>query len=139
MWWSMLKAQVTQFYVKSPVCVLCISEFSAGQLITSLCPILGETHAQIFHGMCPRNAQSLQGKELKVSFIGPEPFVTYNPVGGSDFLVIKLLAKKFGFFPQFVPEISMDVVKSNGTSYGMVYKVGETYLFITTFLFQYHF
>ena len=98
----MLKAQVTQFYVKSPVCVLCISEFSAGQLITSLCPILGETHAQIFHGMCPRHAQSLQGKELKISFIGPEPFVTYNPVGGSDFLVIKLLAKKFGFLPKLL-------------------------------------
>ena len=122
--------------MKSLVCVKCTSEFSAGQFITSLCPILGETHAQIFLRMCPRHEQSPQGKALKVSFIGPEPFVTYNPVGGSDFLVIKLLAKKFGFLPKFVPELSMDAVISNGTLYGMVYKVGETCLFIAAFLFN---
>ena len=88
--------------------------------------MLGKEHAQIFYGLCPRHVQSPYGKELKISFIGPEPFVTYNPIGGSDFLIIKLLAKKFGFLPKFVPEISFDTVKSNGTSHGMAYKVCDT-------------
>ena len=108
---------------------------SDGQLLTTLCPILGETHAQIFYEPCPRHAQSPRGKELKISFIGPEPFITYNPIGGSDFLIVKLLAKKFGFIPQFVPEKSMDAVKSNGTSYGMVYKVGGAYFGYLAFIF----
>ena len=88
--------------------------------------MLGKEHAQILYGLCPRHVQSPYGKELNISFIGPEPFVTYNPIGGSDFLIISLPAKKFGFFPKFVPETSYDVVKSNGTSSGMVYKVCET-------------
>ena len=82
----------------------------------------------MFNGLCPRYTQNIRDKEIMVSFIGPKPFITYNPVGGSDFLVIKLLAKKFGFIPKFVPERTFDTVISNGKSYGMVYKVGGNFL-----------
>ena len=82
----------------------------------------------MFNGLCPRYTQNIRGKELTVSFIGPKPFITYNPIGGSEFLVMKLLAKKFEFIPKFVPEKTFDTVVSNGTSYGMVYKVSHVFL-----------
>ena len=86
-----------------------------GQFITSLCPVLGRRYAQVFNGECPVNIQSPHGKLLNISFIGPEPFITYNPVGGSDFLIINLLANKFQFIPNFIPEKSFDAIESNGT------------------------
>ena len=52
-----------------------------------------------------------------------KPFISYNPVGGSDFLVVKILAKKFGFSPKFIPEKSYDIVRNNSTTYGMLYRV----------------
>ena len=84
---------------------------------------MGKKYGQLLNGLCPEHAQSPQGKELNISFIGPEPFITYDPIGGSDFLVIKILAEKFNFIPKFIAEKSMDMVVSNGTSHGMVYKV----------------
>ena len=65
---------------------------------------------------------------LNVSFIGTIPFITYNPIGGSDILLIQLLAEKFGFIPKFVQEKAKNMVKSNGNNYGMVYTVSETFL-----------
>ena len=39
---------------------------------TSLCPVLGKTHAQTYNGLCPDHFQKPHGKELKISFIGTE-------------------------------------------------------------------
>ena len=96
-----------------------------GQVITSLCPVLGKRYAQSFNGECPNQADSIHGKTLNISFIGPEPFITYNPVGGSDFLIINLLANKFQFTPNFIPERSFELIESNGTSQGLVFRVSE--------------
>ena len=93
-------------------------------MLTSFCPVVGTRYAQKFHGICPKDTTSPHGKELNISFIGPPPFITYNPMGGSDFLLTKLLAEKFRFLPKFLPEKSRDIVKSNETSYGMMYMVG---------------
>ena len=86
---------------------------------------MGKRYAQIFDRACPKDLQNPHGKELNVSFIGTPPFITYKPVGGSDFLLIQLLAQKFRFVPKFVPEKAKVMVKSNGTNYGMAYAVSE--------------
>ena len=90
---------------------------------TSLCPTLGKNHAVPYIGPCPKHLGNPYGKELKISFIGGKPYISYNPVGGSDFLVVKILAKKFRFSPKFIPERSYDIVINNKTTYGMLYQV----------------
>ena len=90
---------------------------------TSLCPTLGKTNAEPYSGQCPKHLQSPYGKELRISFIGSKPYISYDPVGGSDFLVVETLAKKFTFSPKFIPERSYDMVRNNGTTYGMLYQV----------------
>ena len=60
---------------------------------------------------------------MPISFIGLTPFIKYNPLGGSEFLVTQILAEKFGFLPKFVPERAFDVTTANGTTFGMVHRV----------------
>ena len=90
---------------------------------TFLCPTLGKTHAVLHNRLCPKELENPQGKELKISFIGASPYITYSPVGGSDILVVNMLAEKFKFIPEFIPERSYDPVISNETTYGMLYRV----------------
>ena len=45
---------------------------------------------------------------FNISFIGVPPFVTYNPVGGSEFKVMSILAKKFKIIPNYIPARSFD-------------------------------
>ena len=92
---------------------------------TCLCPVLGKTYAHTYYGMCPDHLQKPYGKELKISFIGVRPYINpYNRlIEGSDFLVAKLLAEKFKFRPEFLPEKAFDVVKRNGQLYGMLHRV----------------
>ena len=66
---------------------------------------------------------------VKVSFIGPRPFITYDPIGGSDFRVMGLLGEKFHFTPIYAPEKSYHTVKSNGTYHGLEYVVGGRYYY----------
>ena len=70
-------------------------------VIHSLCPALGKRHALVFKGVCPLNLQNPVGKEINVSFFLSPPFAMPAPAGGSDFLTLKLLARKFGFIPRF--------------------------------------
>ena len=70
-------------------------------VIHSLCPALGKRHALVFKGLCPLNLQNPLGKEINVSFHLSTPFAMHAPAGGSDFLTLKLLARKFGFIPRF--------------------------------------
>ena len=90
---------------------------------TFLCPTLGKTHAVLHNRLCPKELENPYGKELKISFIGQSPFISYSPVGGSDVLVVNMLAEKFKFIPKFIPERSYDRVISNGTTSGMLYRV----------------
>ena len=91
--------------------------------ITSLCPVLGTMHAQMYNGICPVHLQSPFEKEIQVSFIGGRPFITYDPIGGSAFTVTRLFAKKYGFTPIFLPARVQDVARSNGTTFGMLHRV----------------
>ena len=98
--------------------------FAAGESETTfLCPTFGKTHAVLHNRLCPKELENPYGKELKISFIGASPYITYSPVGGSDILVVNMLAEKFKFLPKFLPERSYDLVISNGTTYGMLYRV----------------
>lgn len=90
---------------------------------TSLCPTLGKMYAQEYEGVCPLHFQEPFGKTLNISFIGGPPFITYNPIGGSAFIVTKLLVEKFQFIPKYIPARSWDKVEENHTTFGMVHWV----------------
>ena len=79
--------------------------------------------------------KNIRGKELRISFIGLKPFITsYNPIGGSDFLVLNLLAKKYGFILKLIPEFRYDDVEVNGTIlHGSINRVRGTYFLHRTF------
>ena len=89
--------------------------------------MVGRRWAQIVNGACPKLAKNLHGKELNISFIGILPFITQNPIKGSEILLMKLLAHKFNFRPKFIPERSYDIAKDNGTLYGMIHRVGKIF------------
>ena len=85
---------------------------------------MGKKYAEEYRGLCPSHVQEPFGKTLNVSFIGIPPYVTYNPIGGSDFIVTQILAKKFGFIPNFIPAKSWDtILEENQITYGMVHHV----------------
>ena len=104
---------------KLKICLELLEEFE----ITSLCPVLGKMYAQVYRGMCPWHTESPLQKEIKVSFFGTPPYITRNPMGGTDFTVTRLFAKKHGFIPEFIPAKTVDVVNSNGTKSGMFHQV----------------
>ena len=95
--------------------------------ITSLCPVLGKMYAQVYTGMCPWHTESPLQKDIKVSFFGTPPYITRSPIGGTDFIVTRLFAKKHGFIPEFIPAKTVDVVSSNGTKSGMFHQVERVY------------
>ena len=92
-------------------------------MTTSLCPVLGQTHGQTYNGLCPGHFQTPYGKELKISFIGIRPYINYDPIGGSEFLIVKILAEKFKFTAKFIPERAADIVNKNGKFYGELHRV----------------
>ena len=104
-------------------------------VITSLCPVLGKRNAEEYKGFCPSHLQIPFGKTLDISFIGFRPYIIYNPLSGSDFLVTKILAKKFGFIPKFIPAKSIDTIQNNQTTYGMVHRVRIS-LYISNTIFK---
>ena len=85
--------------------------------MTSLCPKLGKMYAEEFKGSCPPYMKEPSGKTLNISFIGVPPYVTYNPLGDSEFLVIKILAKKFSFIPKFIPAMGPPVQQDQVRNY----------------------
>ena len=103
---------------------------------------MGKRYAQIINGACPKHAEDPRGKVLNVTWAVTPPFVlARRPGHGSDFLVVKLFAKKFGFTPKFLREEIFDIEKSNGTSYGMIHRVKDTF-FVIVFcvkFFSYHY
>ena len=108
-------------YFKSKIC----SSPAEGFRATSLCPVLGKKHAQVFSGMCPWHTVNPIGKMLQVSFLGGRPYINYltYPIGGTDFILTRLFAKKHGFFPEFIHARNLDIVKSNGTTTGLIHSV----------------
>ena len=74
--------------------------------ITSLCPELGKKQSVIKPGICPSNMQQSTGKKLTIAVVGPAPYVITNKekewVGGAEFQIMDIYAKKFGFKPKFI-------------------------------------
>ena len=91
--------------------------------LTSLCPTLGKMYAQEHIGVCPLHLQEPFKKTLRISYIGGPPFITNNPIGGSDFILTNLLAKKYHFLPKYIPARSWDKVEKNNRTFGMVHWV----------------
>ena len=77
-----------------------------GLAITSLCPALGNKHSVIRHGFCPSDLQQPHQKKIRISVIGPAPYVISNKekqwIGGAEFEIMAIFAKKFGFTPKLV-------------------------------------
>ena len=81
---------------------------------TSLCPVLGKIHAQVFHnhGSCLHYTKNLFGNKIPVYFIGVPPFIYFKTGSGSDFNLAKILAKKYAFNMEFHPaKISSELVQ----------------------------
>ena len=74
--------------------------------VISLCPTLAKRYSVIRPGMCPSNLQNPYGKVIPISVIGAYPYVVYDEdkewEGGTEFQVIDVYAKKFGFTPTFL-------------------------------------
>ena len=87
--------------------------------------------------MCPSNQQDPHGKEIPVSVVGGNPYVIYDKKNdwiqkenvqkwdtyqGTEFQVIDLYAKKFGFTPNYIRAASWD---GKGSVIEMVRKVNR--------------
>ena len=85
-----------------------------------------EEHAEAHTGLYPDHLQNLQGKELKICFIGGPPYILYdklgNLIGGSDVKIVEIFAQKFNFNPKYVSASSYDIVQGDGSS--MLHQVG---------------
>ena len=80
--------------------------------VTSLCPALTKKFSVLVSGMCPSNLQDPHGKVIPISVIGVYPYVVYGEdrewVGGTEFQVIDVYAKKFGFTPKLMRATGYD-------------------------------
>ena len=79
-------------------------------------------YADKFKGPCPSHLQEPLGKTLKVSYLGMPPYIIgfldkSKPLGGSDILVTKILAKKFSFIPKFIPAMGPPVQQDQVRNY----------------------
>ena len=67
---------------------------------------MGKRYSVITSGLCPSNFQNPRGKVIPVSVVGAHPYIVYNEkrewVGGSEFQIVDVYAKKFGFTPKFI-------------------------------------
>ena len=73
---------------------------------------MANKYSVITPGMCPSNFQNPRGKVIPISVIGIPPLVVYGEdkewVGGTEFQVIDVYAKKFGFTPNFMRATGYD-------------------------------
>ena len=83
-------------------------------------------YAEEFKGSCPSHLQEPSGKTLNISFLSNPPYVIYNSLVGSDFLVIKILANKFRFNPKFIFSKYLVALDTDEASSSMVYQVKYT-------------
>ena len=71
------------------------------------------TYAQFYNGLCPFKLGSPVEKEINILYNHNPPFTMYAPVGGIDFVIIELLAKRLGFIPKYIPYSDL---QSNGST-----------------------
>ena len=74
--------------------------------------------------MCPSNLQNPRGKVMPIAVVGSYPYVVYGKdkewLGGSEFKVIDLWVKKFGFIPKLIRAAGYD---NEGSVNDMVRKI----------------
>ena len=99
---------------------------------TSICPTLGQHFPEFREGSCTPDLKRPEGKTIPVSVLGAIwPFVMYGAdprfggeiSGGTDFLFVELLAKKFKFTPSFITEKHTLKVNEDGSKEGLIHKV----------------
>ena len=78
--------------------------------------------------MCPPDLQDPRGKVIPISVIGVYPYVVYGAdkewAGGTEFQVIDVYAKKFGFTPELMRATGYD---NEGSVVDMVRRVIQSY------------
>ena len=119
--------------IKYPFICNLLSLQDGSWVVTSLCPTLGRMYAQEYMGPCPSHLQDPFGKTLNISFIGPPPFITKNPFGGSAVIVTEILAQKHFFTPNYIQARSVDKVEQNNKIVGMVHRVSFIYSWKNTY------
>ena len=81
-------------------------------IVTSLCPALTKKYSVLVSGMCPSDLQNPHGKIIPISVFGAYPFVIYGKekewMGGTEFQVIDVYARKFGFTPELMRATGFD-------------------------------
>ena len=96
--------------------------------------MLGQIHPVSVEGICPAHFQSPNNKVLSISYIGDAPFIRFGSltgdsgvptaIGGSEFLVVKVLAEKFRFTPKFrFGEYYSHITTEDGEWLGIVAQV----------------
>ena len=67
--------------------------------------------------MCPSILQNPNGKLIPISVIGSNPYVIFDEnkqwAGGSEFQVVDVYAKKFGFTPKFIRAKGYDTIEGS--------------------------
>ena len=93
---------------------------------------MGERYSVTKNGMCPSNLEEPRGKKIPIAIIGSYPYVVYNDakewVGGTEFQVIDLYVRKFGFVPELIRATGydndgsvVDLVRNNHPYYHNVF------------------
>jgi hypothetical protein len=79
--------------------------------ISSMCPTVGKRLSEKHDGVCPKSAISLAGKNIKVSYVGVEPYIYMKemPPRGTDILILNMLAQKFKFKVQSLRFVNMNI------------------------------
>ena len=81
-------------------------------MVTSLCPSLANKYSVLRSGTCPSSLQNPRGKVIPVSVLGVYPYIISGKdkkwMGGTEFEVTEVYAKKFAFTPKFVRASGFD-------------------------------
>ena len=67
---------------------------------------MANKYSVVIRGSCPSNLQNPLGKIIPIAVVGTFPYVVYGKdkewIGGTEFKIIDVYAKKFGFTPKYV-------------------------------------
>ena len=78
---------------------------------------MAKKYSVIRPGMCPSSLQQPRGKVIPISVVGAYPYVIYGEdkefLGGTEFQVVDVYAKKFGFTPKFMISKGFDTVEGS--------------------------
>ena len=79
-----------------------------------LCPVVGESEPRLEHGMCSPSNVAYKGKTLRLGLMGILPYFLLQEdgsFGGTNVMIIKMLAERLGFKPDIVPALSYNAAE----------------------------